>query len=1246
MVAKPPVDQIVAQPKPTIAKPVARSGNTSKNLSAPRNFVAPTFRAFETVFKEPIYKVMEKIKREPFFVWPPKMIGNPALKDGNLYCSYHRERGHMTENCHLLKVHLEKLASEGYLDQYVNRDLSSKKETGPDPRQPQSLNTPAAGIIHVIHNPSCSAVSSPSCRFKMQKAAHLRRSFSIRDAAHPAPIYSVRAGNMGQAISFSDDDLRDVQLPHNDPLVVTLRIGNYDVQRVLIDQGSFAEVMYQDLYGKLGLGEAELTDFTTPIFGFSGEPVVPLGKIMLPVLAGPINLQTEFIVVRASSPYNAIMGRDWLHRMRAVPSTLHQKLRFPTADGVMELNGDQVAAKQCVLAATKKKVAEGSNLSPADRECLLRVLIDNQDIFAWSVYDAPGVSSDLASHSLNIKPEHRPVVQKRRKLAPERATIVLEEVERLLASGAIREVQYPAWLSNTVVVRKKNGKWRVCIDFTDLNKACPKDPFPLPRIDQLVDSASRHARLSFLDAFQGYHQIPMNPADQEKTAFITPRGTYCYRVMPFGLKNAGATYQRMVTKMFGPMLGKTVEVYIDDMLVKSLREEDHIADLLQVFNILRRDNLRLNASKCTFGVGSGKFLGHIVSRRGIEANPDQIAALINLAEPRNIKQVQRLTGMIAALGRFISRSADKCKPFFRLLGKRSRFEWDEECSVAFQAIKAYLSTPPCLSIPNPGEPLFLYLAVSDHAVSAVLVRESTQDQRPVFFVSKTMDEAELRYLPLEKAALALLYAAKKLPHYFQSSTVTVLSDLPLKMLLQRSDFTGRIKNGISSRSRGRVGFHGEDHQMGRIGGQESLLISPEGLVLEQAVRLKFSASNNEAEYEAMLIGLRTAKKLGAGNLQIFCDSQLVANQISGEYQARDDRMSAYLTVARTLLSEFDSTHVAQIGREHNSHADVLAKLATALESDMQRTVCIETLEQPSFQDQEADALKYVQECDKCQRFAPMIHQPARELNPLSSPWPFAQWGLDIVGPLPRAPGNKKFLITATDYFTKWIEAEPLSNIRDVDTKRFLWKSIITRFGIPWAVISDNGYPQSNGQAEISNKVVLSGIKRKLEAAKGKWVEELPSVLWTYRTTVRRSTNETPFALAFGVEAVIPLEIGMPTIRTTEFTVQTNEERLGKDLDLVEEKRNLAVVRLAAYQQQMRREHNKNVKPRTFRAGDLVLRKVMANTRRPNDGKLGPNWEGPYKVLSQTGHGAYRLEDLDGKPIPRPWNTCNLRKYFF
>ena len=160
------------------------------------------------------------------------------------------------------------------------------------------------------------------------------------------------------------------------------------------------------------------------------------------------------------------------------------------------------------------------------------------------------------------------------------------------------------------------------------------------------------------------------------------------------------------------------------------------------------------------------------------------------------------------------------------------------------------------------------------------------------------------------------------------------------------------------------------------------------------------------------------------------------------------------------------------------------------------------------------------------------------------------------------------------------------------------------------------------------------------------MEELPSVLWMHRTTVKKSTGETPFTLAYGVEAVIPLEVGIPTTRTTDFEVETNEDNLRKDPYLLEERRDLAIVRLASYQQRIKREHDKNIKPRVFQVGDLVLRKVTANTRRPNEGKLGPNWEGPYKVISLVGAGSYRLKDLEGKPVPRPWNTCNLRKYYF
>ena len=233
-------------------------------------------------------------------------------------------------------------------------------------------------------------------------------------------------------------------------------------------------------------------------------------------------------------------------------------------------------------------------------------------------------------------------------------------------------------------MKKKTGKWRVCVDFTDLNKACPKDPFPMSRIDQLVDVTIDHPRMNFLDAFQGYHQIPLALDDQEKTAFVTPIGNYLYKVMLFGLKNAGFTYQWMMTKMFKPQLGRSIEVYVDDMVVKSKVVSEHVGDLTNIFEILRKHKLRLNASKCSFGVGSRKFLGYMVTHRGIEVNPDQIKAINSLQPPRNPKEIQKLIGMTIVLNWFISRSADRCRPFFLLLHKWKGFEWTEESAVAFQ----------------------------------------------------------------------------------------------------------------------------------------------------------------------------------------------------------------------------------------------------------------------------------------------------------------------------------------------------------------------------------------------------------------------------------------------------------------------------------------------------------------------------------------------------------------------------------
>ena len=214
----------------------------------------------------------------------------------------------------------------------------------------------------------------------------------------------------------------------------------------------------------------------------------------------------------------------------------------------------------------------------------------------------------------------------------------------------------------------------------------------MPWIDQLVDATVGHPQMSFLDAFQGYHQIPLALEDQEKTAFVTPTRNYHYKVMPFGLKNAMSTYQRMMTKMFEPLLGKNIEVYIDDMVVKNKEVPDHVEDLRNIFETLREHKLCLNTSKCSFGVRPGKFLGYMVTQRGIEVNPNQVKVINNLQLPRNPKEVQKLTRMTTALNQFISRSADRCKPFFLLMNKWKGFEWTEECALAFQQLKEYLST--------------------------------------------------------------------------------------------------------------------------------------------------------------------------------------------------------------------------------------------------------------------------------------------------------------------------------------------------------------------------------------------------------------------------------------------------------------------------------------------------------------------------------------------------------------------------
>jgi hypothetical protein len=381
-------------------------------------------------------------------------------------------------------------------------------------------------------------------------------------------------------ITFSQEDLQLKDYPHNDAMVISCVIKGFLVHNVLVDTGSAVDIIFAKVFRQMQEPEDKIHDAIYPLCGFGGRQIVALDKITMPVTFGFVhNTRTErvvFDIVDMEYPYNAIIGQGTLNAFEAILHPAYLCMKIPLEQGSIVVYGSQEASRKaegnwtdskaihnidgaevCEQYKYKRekaasadqpkpmllcediaeqKVLPGSQLSEEQEKTLIRFLFNYKDVFAWSANDLCGVNRDVIEHSLNVDPSFRPRKQRLWKMSDNKAEGARNEVKRLLSAGVIREVKYPEWLANTVMVKKANGKWRMCIDFTDLNKACPKDEFPLPRIDSLIDAAASSELMSLLDCYSGYHQIWMKKEDEPKTSFITPSGTYCYLWMSEGLK--------------------------------------------------------------------------------------------------------------------------------------------------------------------------------------------------------------------------------------------------------------------------------------------------------------------------------------------------------------------------------------------------------------------------------------------------------------------------------------------------------------------------------------------------------------------------------------------------------------------------------------------------------------------------------------------------------------------------------------
>ncbi|GJV62822.1 reverse transcriptase domain-containing protein [Tanacetum coccineum] len=317
----------------------------------------------------------------------------------------------------------------------------------------------------------------------------------------------------------------------------------------------------------------------------------------------------------------------------------------------------------------KQLITIGGNLSAECRRALIHTLQKNTDVFSWTPADMIGIPWAITEHILYTYPHIEPKVQKNRSLASDIRKVVIEEVNKWFKVGIVRQVQYPSWVANPVLVKKVDGRWRVCIEFKDLNKACPKDLYHLLEIDWKIESLMGFQYKCFLDAYKGYHHIHMTKNDEDKTAFHTEEGVLCYTKITFGLKNAGATYQRLVDSAFKEQIRVNLEAYVDDMMIKSRTEQDIIKDLEQTFSTLRKINMKLNPKKYSFGMEEGNFLGYIVTSEGIRANPEKRKAVMDMPSPRTLKKMQSLSGKLAALNLFLSKSVEQSLPLLDTLRK-------------------------------------------------------------------------------------------------------------------------------------------------------------------------------------------------------------------------------------------------------------------------------------------------------------------------------------------------------------------------------------------------------------------------------------------------------------------------------------------------------------------------------------------------------------------------------------------------
>ncbi|KAK9075289.1 hypothetical protein SSX86_003612 [Deinandra increscens subsp. villosa] len=1066
------------------------------------------------------------------------------------------------------------------------------------------------------------------------EAGHFRRN---------CPKNKANGGNAhGRAFVIGNVEARQ------DPNIVTgTFLLNNNYATILFDTGADKSFVSSDFSDLLGVRPTALTcNYTIEL---ADGKLIETDKVYqgcaLNLADHPFSI--DLLPVTLGS-FDVVVGMDWLSKNQAEIVCGEKVVRIPLPSGeTLSIQGEKSGSKLRIISSmkTRKCLRKGCHAilahvteKKSEEKKLedIPIVRDYPEVFPE---DLPGLPpSRQVEFRIDLVPGAAPVARSPYRLAPSEMQELSSQLQELLDKGFIRPSSSP-WGAPVLFVKKKDGSFRMCIDYRELNKLTIKNRYPLPRIDDLFDQLQGSSYYSKIDLRSGYHQLRIHEDDVPKTAFRTRYGHYEFMVMPFGLTNAPAVFMDLMNRVCKPYLDKFVIVFIDDILIYSRSQEEHTHHLKLILELLKNEKLYAKLSKCEFWIREVQFLGHVVNEKGIHVDPSKIEAIKNWEAPSTPTEVRQFLGLAGYYRRFIENFSKIAQPLTALTQKDKKFDWGDKQESAFQLLKQKLCSAPILSLPEGTDGFVVYCDASHQGLGCVLM----QHTKVIAYASRQLKVHEKNYTTHDLELGAVVFALKIWRHYLYGTKCTIFTDhKSLQHIFDQKELNMRQRRWVEL-------LNDYDCEIRYHPGKAN--------VVADALSRKERTKTLRVRALGMTIQTNLTSHIRQAQLEALKEPNLKNESLRGmdkQFEVKSDDTRYFMN--RIWVPSFGNLRDLVMDEAHKSRYSIHPG-SDKMYHDLK--------EHYWWPNMKADIATYVSKCLTCSKVKAEYQKPPGLLQQPEIPqWKWEEISMDFITKLPKTISKCDTIWVIVDRLTKSAHFLPINEKDKMDklTKIYL-KEVVSKHGVPHSIISDRDsrftsrfwqslqkalgtrldmstayHPQTDGQSERTIQTLEDMLRACVIDFGSRWDEHLPLAEFSYNNSYHTSIKAAPFEALYGRKCRSPIcwaEVGDSQLTGPEIIHETTER-------IVQIRNRLKVARdrQKSYADVRRR-------PLEFEVGDKVMLKVSpwkGVIRFGKRGKLNPRYIGPFQILARIGPVAYRLQlpqELSG--VHNVFHVSNLKK---